>query len=124
MVATVGDGQVSVAFTAPTDNGGSAITDYEYQLDDGSFVSANTTTSPVVITGLTNGTSYNIKLRAVNAAGAGVESAAVTANTPSPLSEFTANEAGIRAVIVNDAAQSLSSNLSINRRPRLPPHSR
>ena len=116
LVATVGDGQVSVAFTAPTDNGGSAITDYEYQLDDGSFVSANTTTSPVVITGLTNGTSYNIKLRAVNAAGAGAESAAVTANTPSPLSEFAANEAEIRAVIVNDAAQSLSSNLSINRR--------
>ena len=116
LVATVGDGQVSVAFTAPTDNGGSAITDYEYQLDDGSFVSAGTTTSPVVITGLTNGTSYNIKLRAVNAAGAGAESAAVTANTPSPLSEFAANEAEIRAVIVNDAAQSLSSNLSINRR--------
>ena len=36
--------------------------------------------------------------------------------TASPLSEFAANEAEIRAVIVNDAAQSLSSNLSINRR--------
>ena len=88
LVATAGDGQVSVAFTAPSDNGGSAITDYEYQLDGGSWVSAATTSSPIVITGLTNGTSYSIKLRAVNAAGDGAASIAVQVTTPSPQSAF------------------------------------
>ena len=77
LVATPGNGQVSVAFTAPSDNGSSAITDYKYQLDDGSWVSAATTSSPVVITGLTNGTSYAIKLRAVSIAGDGTESSEI-----------------------------------------------
>jgi len=35
--------------------------------------------SPVTVTGLTNGTEYSIKIRAVNAAGDGAESAAITA---------------------------------------------
>lgn len=83
LVATAGDGQVSVAFTAPSSNGGSAITDYKYQLDGGSWVSASTTTSPVVITGLTNGTNYSIKLRAVNAAGDGAASSALNIATSS-----------------------------------------
>ncbi|MCL7405020.1 fibronectin type III domain-containing protein [Paradonghicola geojensis] len=88
LVATAGDGQVSVAFTAPSDNGGSAITDYEYQLDDGPWVSASTTSSPIVITGLNNGTSYSIKLRAVNAGGNGAASLSVQVTTPSPQSTF------------------------------------
>ena len=85
LTATPGDGQVSIAFTAPTATGGAAITDYEYQLNGGSWVSASTTSSPVVITGLTNGTSYSIKLRAVNSAGVGTESDAVT-STPAATS--------------------------------------
>ena len=116
LVATAGDGQVSVAFTAPSSDGGSSITDYEYQLDGGAWESASTTSSPVVITGLTNGTSYSIKLRAVNAAGNGAESAAATFTTPSPASEFEANEDVIRQVLVDDAQRSLSATLGTNRR--------
>ena len=115
LVATAGDAQVSVAFTAPTSTGGSAITDYEYQLDGGSWVSASTTSSPVLITGLTNGTSYSIKLRAVNAAGPGAESAAVLVSMPSPASEFAANETFIRDVVVGSANRSLRSSISTNR---------
>ena len=85
LATTPGDGKVSVAFTAPTSNGGSAITDYEYQLDGGDWTTASTTSSPVIITGLTNGTSYSIKLRAVNSLGVGAESAAVT-STPAATS--------------------------------------
>jgi hypothetical protein len=88
LVATAGNEQVSVAFTAPADDGGSAITDYEYELDaSDTWISGSTTSSPVVITSLTNGTSYSIKLRAVSAAGNGTPSSAVTstpANTTPP----------------------------------------
>lgn len=75
---TAGDGQLEVAFTAGADNG-SAITNYEYSLDGGSFVafSPATTSSPVVIDGLTNGTTYAVQLRAINDEGAGAPSNSV-----------------------------------------------
>ncbi|MEI7781747.1 MAG: fibronectin type III domain-containing protein, partial [Planctomycetota bacterium] len=81
---TAGNGQLSVAFTAPSSNGGSAITNYEYSTNGGtSFtaVSPAATTSPITITGLTNGTSYNVQIRAVNAAGTGTATGS-TAATP------------------------------------------
>ena len=84
LVATPGNAQVSVAFTQGSD-GGSPITNYYYSTDNGATfytLSPADTVSPVVITGLTNGITYQIKLQAVNIAGASVASAAVTA-TPS-----------------------------------------
>jgi len=75
---------VDISFTAGADNG-YAITNYQYALstNGGSTYSTFTalnpadTTSPITITGLTANTSYHIKLKAVNSAGAGPESAAV-----------------------------------------------
>ena len=118
LVATPSDGQVSVAFTAPTDDGGAAITDYEYQLGSGSWTSASTTSSPVVISGLTNGNSYSIKLRAVNSAGNGAESGAVLVDvdTPSPASEFAKYEQEVQQVLVDEASRSLRSSVSANQR--------
>ena len=115
LTATPGDGQVSVAFTAPASDGGAAITDYEYQLDGGSWVSASTTTSPVVINGLTNGTSYSIILRAVNSAGNGAESVAVTTTTPSPASAFEERKDDMQQIIVDDALRVLNSTIASNR---------
>ena len=77
------DSQVSVAFTPPSDNGGTAITNYQYSTDGltwTAFAPADTA-SPVTVTGLTNGTPYDIQLKAVNAGGAGAESTIVT-STP------------------------------------------
>ena len=69
-----GEGQVTVNFTAGSD-GGAAITDYEYSINNGaSFTSMGTTNSPYTISGLTNGTDYNIQIRAVNSEGAGTAS--------------------------------------------------
>jgi hypothetical protein len=79
LVATAGDASASVAFTAGADNGW-AITNYEYSIDDGSTWTVRRpagVASPIAITGLTNGTTYSVKLRAVNSAGAGAASAAV-----------------------------------------------
>uniref|UniRef100_A0A6C0DAR2 Fibronectin type-III domain-containing protein n=1 Tax=viral metagenome TaxID=1070528 RepID=A0A6C0DAR2_9ZZZZ len=66
---TPGDSQLSVAFTAGS-NGGSAITDYEYTTNSGStWTSSDSSSSPITITSLTNGTSYTVQLRAVNTVG-------------------------------------------------------
>jgi hypothetical protein len=81
LVATAGNTSVSVAFTAPSTNG-SAITNYQYSTNGGSTFTAFSpadSASPVSITGLTNGTTYTVQLKAVNAAGAGTASSSVTA---------------------------------------------
>ncbi len=75
-----GNQQLTVSFTAGSD-GGSPITNYEYSVNNGvSYVAVSPaqTTSPILITGLTNDTTYSVKLRAVNAVGAGAPSATVT----------------------------------------------
>jgi hypothetical protein len=77
LVATAGNGQVSIAFTAGS-TGGSAITDYQYSTNGTTYTSVGKNSSPVTITGLTNGTSYSIYLKAVNAIGAGTASTAVS----------------------------------------------
>ena len=76
---SVGDGLFSANFSPGADNG-SAITNYEYSLNDGLTWIARapaSTTSPLVVGGLINGTTYQVRLRAVNAAGAGSASAAI-----------------------------------------------
>jgi hypothetical protein len=80
LVGTAGDTTASIAFTAAS-SGGSAITNYEYSTDNGSTFTARSpvsTASPLAISGLTNSTTYQIKLRAVNLLGAGASSSAVS----------------------------------------------
>ena len=83
-----GDSQITISFTAPTNNGGAAITNYEYSLDDGDlWTTTGSATSPVTIPGLSpDGTVYSIQLRAVNRKGGGAASSAVSA---AALSNFT-----------------------------------
>ncbi len=79
--AVVGTNKASIYFTAPSNNGGSAITNYQYSINDGSSwtsFSPETTISPVVITGLTNSTTYLVRLRAVNSAGSGTPSGSIS----------------------------------------------
>ena len=64
-----GNGELTVALTAGS-NGGSAITDYEYTIDGGTtWVSTGQATGPVTISGLNNGQSYTVQMRAINAVG-------------------------------------------------------
>jgi uncharacterized repeat protein (TIGR01451 family) len=80
LVATPGVSEVSISFVQPLD-GGPPITNYEYSLDGGpwtAFIPA-VPESPVVITGLTNGTTYSVRLRAVNEVGPSGPSDPVTA---------------------------------------------
>jgi uncharacterized protein (TIGR02145 family) len=74
-VATAGNAQASVAFTAPASNGGSAITGYTVTSSPGGLT-ATGTSSPKVVTGLTNGTAYTFTVVATNAIGNSVASVA------------------------------------------------
>jgi len=99
VVSTKGNGQISVAFTTPSFDGGLPITTYQYALSTDSYAtfttrSAGTTASPLVITGLTNGTSYGVKIRAVNALGSGTASDAATAVTPSTVPDAPTSVSG------------------------------
>ena len=67
------DQQLTVFFTPPIFNGGSPIIDYRYKLDNGPYVSANTTESPITIKGLKNGKKYSVRLRAFNRYGGNPE---------------------------------------------------
>jgi hypothetical protein len=60
-------------FTPPVYNGGSEITGYKYILNN-SITTIGMVSSPYTITGLTNGTDYEVKLIASNATGESLES--------------------------------------------------
>ncbi|MCX6879799.1 MAG: InlB B-repeat-containing protein [Verrucomicrobia bacterium] len=78
---TAGNGTLRVAFTAPASDGGAAISNYQYSTNNGATftaVSPAATTSPIVISGLTNGTAYTVRILAVNAVGDGAASFGVS----------------------------------------------
>ena len=83
--ATRGDAQATITFTAPTSDGGGAITDYKYSIDGGvTWTALNSTASPFTVSGLANGTQYSFTLRAKNVSGPGAPSIAATV-TPAGL---------------------------------------
>lgn len=78
---TVGNQSATVFFDPPA-NSSTALINYEYSLNNGinwTARSPQSTSSPLVITGLTNGTLYTIRIRAVSLTGPGPASNAVTA---------------------------------------------
>jgi hypothetical protein len=80
---TDGDGSLTVAFAAGADSG-IGVTNYKYSTDGTTYTPLNpaSTTSPFTITGLTNGTTYSVTIKAVNAVG---DSAASTAVSGTPV---------------------------------------
>ncbi len=80
--ATAGDGQASVTFTPPASNGGSTINGYTVTSSPGG-ITASGAASPIIVTGLTNGTAYTFTVTAANAVGTGPPSAASNSVTPS-----------------------------------------
>lgn len=92
--AIAGNTEAIVAFSAPADNGGSAITSYTATSSPGGFTSSGAS-SPLTVTGLTNGVEYTFTVTATNAIGTSSPSAASNAITPSILGiQLTDNFAG------------------------------
>jgi hypothetical protein len=85
---TAGDGQLSVAFTQGSD-GGSSISNYKYSVDGTNYTALDPidASSPVVITGLTNGTDYSVTLKAVNGQGDSLASNSMTGTPVAPAAE-------------------------------------
>lgn len=79
--ASAGNAQATVSFSAPADNGGATISSYTVTGAPGGSQSGSA--SPIVVTGLTNGTAYTFTVRATNSVGIGPASAASGAVTPS-----------------------------------------
>ena len=82
--ATGGDTIASVAFTAPANVGGSAISSYSALSTPGGVV-ASAASSPISVTGLTNGTAYTFAVWATNTYGPSAYSAASNSVTPDVL---------------------------------------
>lgn len=75
VTAEAGNGQATITFLSPAQNGGSLITGYIVtSYPDNITATGNGTT--ITVTGLKNGTTYTFKVRAVNEVGNGDESQA------------------------------------------------
>jgi len=79
--ATAGDEEIEITIGSLPNSGGASITDIEYELDaSGSWISTGGTTG-FTITGLTNATEYDVRIRAKNSVGSG-RASDVKAETP------------------------------------------
>lgn len=93
--ATAGDSQATVSFLAPTTDGGAEITNYTVVSNPGD-ITANASSSPVVVTGLTNGTSYTFTVTATNANGDSSPSSASNSVIPKTVPDPPTNVTPIR----------------------------
>lgn len=95
--ASPGDARASLSWDAPTSDGGSTITGYEYryQMVGGSWSNWMDTTPAgaraATATGLTNGSAHNFEVRAENANGAG----AVATASATPMSTVPGTPMGL-----------------------------
>ena len=82
--ATPGDGSAIISFTIS--DGGSPLINFSYSINGGATFTPFAPPqyeSPVTISGLTNGITYNIQIKGINGVGTGQASASVSV-TPSP----------------------------------------
>ncbi|MBK8478756.1 MAG: fibronectin type III domain-containing protein [Opitutaceae bacterium] len=84
VTAVDGNGFATVSFTAPSIQGAATISSYTVTAWSGgvAVTTATGTTSPITVTGLTNGTAYTFTVAATNSFGTGAASAASNAVTP------------------------------------------
>ena len=92
LLADAGDAAVTLMWEAPEDDGGFAITGYEYRIDQrGDWISIGSTATTHTVTGLVNGTEYVFEVRAVTAAGSSAPSNRVEATPMAAVTLLVAN---------------------------------
>ena len=131
--ATAGDTQVTLDWTAPTSDGGSAVTGYQYRyktsgefpdewtgVPDGSDTGTDRSDErSYTVTGLDNGVEHTFQVRAVNVVGDGAPATATATATPLPAKrtlwpqvDETSTRENIQVmipVLTNDASQNKDS---------------
>ncbi len=97
--ASAGDASATVSWTAPADDGGSAITSYTITTYDGSTpvktTSAGASATSKTVNGLTNGTTYTFTVYATNDVGDGPESSATSGVTPKTVPDAPTNVSAV-----------------------------
>ena len=96
LASVSGNNQLEVSWSAPANNGGYAISDYDIQYrastgtntwgiwNDWQGSTVSTATSATINSGVVNGTKYQVRVRAVNSAGDGTWSAPITDSVGKP----------------------------------------
>lgn len=109
LAVSIDDESVDLSWSTPSSNGGSAITDYviEYKLTSGgiwtTFADGVSTDTTVTVINLTNDTSYDFRVSAVNSIGQGSVSSPVSATPGSPAQ-----------VIIQSMTSTIISNIAAN----------
>jgi hypothetical protein len=108
IVATAGDGSVSLAFSAPASDGGAAITGYTASCSSGGTTRTTSgAVGPLLVTGLANGTAYACSVAATNSAGTGAAvSVSVTPIGAVVMGSFRGN-----VVLGSPTASSIKANV-------------
>jgi hypothetical protein len=109
--ATAGAGSASVTFTAPANVGGGAITSYTVISSPGSIIGTGAS-SPITVSGLTNGTAYTFTVVATNAYGSGPASAA--SNSVTPAVNYIENVFSTYLYTGTTSAQTITNNINIS----------
>src|ERR1035438_4282885 len=86
--ASAGNASVALTWTAPSSNGGRAITGYVITFSRRSRINVGNVTSDTV-SALTNGTSYTFSVAAVNAAGTGTSTSSNSVTPEAPTTTTT-----------------------------------
>jgi predicted outer membrane repeat protein len=109
--ATAGNASATVTWTAPSSDGGAAITGYLVKPSRGPAVEVGDVTSDTV-RGLTNGTAYSFTIAAVNSVGTGPNSARSNSVTPKATS-VTVLKLSVKKVTYGDEqVESISARVS------------
>jgi hypothetical protein len=130
--ATAGNDSATIAFSAPTSDGGAAITGYTATCSAGGASKTGTgTSSPLTVASLVNGTAYSCTVTATNSVGTGAASASVsvtptaatgTSSTASVDCPYSENTYEATDGLTSDASWTCSSSSRVLTANGLPDH--